>query len=48
MRCILWYLKQLVPLTYRSHYSTADGMKHFAVWRMWWGRCFSIEVCDLR
>lgn len=38
-----WYLKQLLPLTYRSRYSTRDGAKHFCVWNMWFGRCFNIE-----
>ena len=37
-----WYLKQLFPLLYRSHYSNGDG-KHFAVWRMWFGRVFALD-----
>ena len=37
-----WYLKQLLPLTYRSHYKKG-GKKYFCVWRMWFGRCFAIE-----
>ena len=37
-----WYLRQLVPSTYRSHYEE-KGVKHFVVWRMWFGRCFDIE-----
>lgn len=36
-----WSLRQLLPLTYRSTYKTADGTKHFAVWRMWFGKVFS-------
>lgn len=39
---ILWGLKQLFPLTYRSRY-TADGRRRFAVWKMWFGRCYRIE-----
>lgn len=38
-----WHLKQLLPLTYRSRYSTEDGTRHFCVWNMWFGRCFNIE-----
>ena len=37
-----WYLKQLLPLTYRTTYGE-DGRKHFVVWRMWFGRCFDVE-----
>lgn len=37
-----WYLRQLLPLTYRSHYRT-DDVRHFAVWRMWFGRVFDHE-----
>lgn len=36
---LLWYLKQLFPLTYRTTYGDAKG-RHFVVWRMWLGRCF--------
>lgn len=38
-----WYLKQLLPLTYRSRYRTSDGERRFCVWRMWFGRCFAVE-----
>ena len=39
---MIWYLKQLLPLTYRSHY-TQDNKKHFTVWNMWFGRCFNVD-----
>jgi hypothetical protein len=39
----MWYLKQLLPLTYRTHYSDGNGKKHFVVWNMWMGKCFNIE-----
>lgn len=39
---IRWGLRQLLPLTYRSHYEQ-DGKKHFTVWRMWLGKCFDQE-----
>lgn len=38
-----WYLKQLLPLTYRSHYVADDRRHHFVVWRMWLGSRFDIE-----
>lgn len=37
-----WYLRQLLPLTYRTRYSDQQG-KHFAVWNMWFGRVFNAE-----
>lgn len=43
-----WYLKQLLPLTYRSHYiehgDGPAGHPRFAVWKMWLGRCYKVEV----
>lgn len=39
---MLWHLKQLLPLTYRTHYTDAKG-KHFVVWKMWLGRSYSID-----
>lgn len=39
---MLWHLKQLLPLTYRTHYRDAEG-RHFVVWKMWFGRCFAID-----
>jgi hypothetical protein len=39
---MLWYLKQLFPLTYRTTYGS-DGKQHFVVWKMWFGRCYKVE-----
>jgi len=39
----MWYLKQLLPLTYRSRYLASDSCQRFCVWRMWLGRCFAID-----
>lgn len=36
----MWYLRQLLPLTYRSHY-THDGIKMFSVWNMWMGKVYN-------
>lgn len=38
---LMWYIKQLFPLTYRSLYKTADNNSHFAVWKMWFGHVFN-------
>jgi hypothetical protein len=40
---LCWYLWQLLPLTYRTYYGDEDGLIHFSVWRMWFGRCFAID-----
>lgn len=39
---MMWYLKQLFPLTYRTTY-VQNGEKHFTVWKMWLGRCYNID-----
>lgn len=40
---IVWTLRQLLPLTYRTTYTDESGERHFTVWRMWFGRCFDID-----
>jgi hypothetical protein len=42
MRKIKWFLKQLLPLTYRTHYKLG-GKPTFCVWQMWFGKCFNID-----
>jgi hypothetical protein len=47
MSRLLWCLKQLLPLTYRSHYGEHEEglvVQRFAVWKMWFGRCYKVEV----
>jgi hypothetical protein len=43
MNKLIWYLRQLLPLHYRTHYTDAQGRRHFTVWQMWLGRCFSVD-----
>ena len=43
MKRAIWYLRQLLPLTYRSHYRDAQGNKRFSVWKMWMGHAYAIE-----
>ncbi len=38
----MWYLKQLLPLRYRSVY-ISDGKVHDTRWRMCVGQCFGIR-----
>jgi len=38
---LVWALRQLLPLTYRTTY-TESGERHFTVWRMWFGRSFDV------
>jgi hypothetical protein len=35
-----WAVKQLLPLTYRSHFQGEEGESHFTVWKMWMGCCY--------
>ena len=42
LNSMLWYVKQLLPLTYRSHYEE-KGKPVFHVWQMWFGVCFNQE-----
>ena len=44
---IKWYLKQLLPLTYRSRYAEG-GKEIFCVWNMWFGRCFNVESYEVK
>ena len=43
---IIWYLRQLLPLAYKSTYGEGDQRYH-ARWRMWFGRVFAHEVYRL-
>jgi hypothetical protein len=43
---MFWYLKQLLPLTYRSVYGR-DGKWYFGVWNMWFGRCFNYDEYEI-
>jgi len=43
---IIWYLKQLLPLTYVTTF-TENGRRRLCIWRMWWGRSFAIRYFDL-
>ena len=38
-----WCLWQLFPCTYRTFYGDELGRIHFAVWKMWFGRCYQID-----
>lgn len=43
---IIWYLKQLLPLRYESVY-LEGGKRWLCIWRMWFGRCFSVRYFEL-
>lgn len=40
---IAWLFKQLLPRTYRSHFTDGEGRKHFSVWKMFLGRVYDSE-----
>jgi len=44
---LAWYVKQLFPLTYRSHYGDEKGNRYFYVWKMWLGKVYDGEVYDI-
>ena len=44
---LLWWLKQILPLTYVSKYANEDGKHELAVWKMWFGRCYHEQVFKL-
>jgi len=39
---LCWCFWQLFPCTYRTYYADDQGRLHFAVWKMWLGRCYQI------
>lgn len=47
MNEIKWYLKQLLPLTYRS-ICESEGKNYFCVWKMWFGKCYNIERYEIK
>jgi hypothetical protein len=40
---LCWYFWQLFPCTYRTYYGDDRGRLHFAVWKMWFGRCYYVH-----
>lgn len=42
----MWYLKQLLPLTYRSKYKEGEKDR-FTVWNMWFGKCYNVESYEI-
>jgi hypothetical protein len=39
MNKVLWYVKQLFPMTYYTTYGV-DDKQYFSIWKMWFGKCF--------
>lgn len=46
MNKILFYFKQLFPLTYKSKYKV-DGNMKLTIWKMWFKKCYKIRTFDL-
>ena len=44
---LAWYVKQLLPLTYRSHYGDEKGNQYFAVWKMWFGKVYNHDCYEI-
>ncbi len=38
---IKWYVKQILPLTYRTKYRDENRALHYCVWNMWLGHSYN-------
>jgi len=51
MKKIIYYFKQLFPLTYISEYGILDGNKNekklMTIWKMWFGICYNIKTKEV-
>jgi hypothetical protein len=45
---IKWYIKQILPLTYRTKYRCSEGHQHYTVWNMWLGRSYNMDDVVVR
>lgn len=43
MKKVIFYTKQLLPLTYWSKYSLPDGTKELAIWKQWFKKPFAVK-----
>jgi hypothetical protein len=43
MKKISWYLKQLLPLKYKSTFRTGLCQRHTMTFNMWFGKVFNIR-----
>ena len=43
---MIWYAKQLLPLTYVSTYKV-EGAPRLTVWNMWFGKSYNIQNFNL-
>jgi len=43
---VKWHFRQLLPLVYVSEYEES-GKRMVTVWRMWFGRSFSIRTWEV-
>lgn len=53
MNKIIWFFKQLFPLTYWSLYRDEQGHQYVAIWKMWFGKIYKhslweVKPCDNR
>lgn len=47
MKKIMFYLKQLLPMTYYSKYRVQTGSE-LAIWTQWFGKVFNIRRYELK
>lgn len=48
MKKFLFLIKQLLPFTYWSKFSTPDGKKYLTIWRQWFGISFNVNKFSLK
>ena len=48
MKKFLFLIKQLLPFTYWSKFSTPDGKKYLTIWRQWFGIPFNVNKFSLK
>jgi hypothetical protein len=43
MKKISWYLKQLLPLRYKTKYRKGLSKRHIMTFNMWFGKVFNLK-----
>ena len=47
MEKLKWFIKQLLPLTYRAKYEE-NNKKYFSVWIMWFGKTYRHDKVEIK
>lgn len=44
---MVWCIKQLLPLKYKTYYIQDSAVHYYTEWRMWFGKCFNIKKWEI-